>query len=355
MGPSHCSHNFHADGHDEQVAGAAEKFAKIKEALGKVAELILKLGSKFASDLSDWNHKEDGAASLGTKSEALVKQAAELMTKTEGQSKSLLPAEATSPLDYLGILADWEELKIDIDELFDSIAVALGGDQVDGMAEFRTALRKLVVRGETLLEARARAQTAAILYTRAFAEAVKREARKLEIDRMAKSMQNVPFQTRPVEAVRDLTIQYDQAANALRALCEEKLAHLRRVAAVDLYSYMTNIMYEQCLSSFPQQLELSSSMTNVAWAEVDKELLHVISVQQKSRSAQQSVPPLSFSTDGDEGRHFSRDWKQQLTDTGRIVCRVPDDTLETRPFYRMRMDSIKSVMFQICPSHGPHH
>lgn len=267
------------------------------------------------------------------------------MTETEGTGPALLPADATAPLDYLGILADWEEFKIDIDELFDSIAAALSGDSVDGMQIFRTALRKLCVRGETLLEARARAQAAAIAFNRAFGEAVKREARKAEIERLAASIKTVPFRASPVQAVTDLAIQYEAATAALRALCDEKLAHLRRVALVHTYSYMADVMYEQCLASFPATIDLSSSMTVIAWAEIYRELLQIISKEQSSRGAPQALPMLTFSTEADQGgKTFSLEWKAELRDNGQIVCRVPEGTLETKPYYRMRADTIKSVV-----------
>lgn len=308
-----------------------------------MTDLVIKLGAKFLSDKKNLDRKEDGATSFGTKAAEMVKKAAALVLETTGSGAALLPADATAPLDYLGILADWEEFKIDIDELFMNIADALQGDKVDGMSEFRTALRKLCVRGETLLEARARAQTAAIVFNRAFGEAVKREARKAEIERMAKSLKAVPFKISPVQAITDLTVRYESATAGLRALCEDKLAHLRRVALVSIYSYMADIMYEQCLSSFPAQVDLSSSMTNIAWAEVQRELLQVISAQQKSRSAPQATPTLIISTERNEDRNFNPQWRDELRDTGRLVCHVPENTLETKPFYRMRADDIKSV------------
>lgn len=122
-------------------------------------------------------------------------------------SLPLLSGSADFPIGYLGILADWKNFKIDINDFFEEVQRSLGSGIIH--SELRSALHKLAVRGETLLQARKSQQDAIVAYHREFAEVATRLARKAKIEarKSITSDKKVPKQsTRHVSLLSDLSV-----------------------------------------------------------------------------------------------------------------------------------------------------
>ncbi|KAL2065807.1 hypothetical protein VTL71DRAFT_3477 [Oculimacula yallundae] len=68
-------------------------------------------------------------------------------------SSSLLGGQAGERVDYLGLLADWREMDICTDSAFAAIKEEIKDGKIDGFDEYRLAMKKLAIRGETLVVA----------------------------------------------------------------------------------------------------------------------------------------------------------------------------------------------------------
>ena len=115
-------------------------------AIKALVKACLKVGPKIKAALDcqkALERNQAGAAAGDAKKEA--KDLAEKMV--------LLGGDATQQLDYGNLLAEWREMDISVDVTFTEIRAELGKDSIDGMVEYQISLKKLSVRGETLVNA----------------------------------------------------------------------------------------------------------------------------------------------------------------------------------------------------------
>ncbi|KAK3381371.1 hypothetical protein B0H63DRAFT_450717 [Podospora didyma] len=68
-------------------------------------------------------------------------------------SDKLLAGRAGERINYLGLQASWREMDICTDSAFSAIKEEIKDDYIDGMDEYRLAMKKLAIRGDTLVTA----------------------------------------------------------------------------------------------------------------------------------------------------------------------------------------------------------
>lgn len=66
---------------------------------------------------------------------------------------TMFSRKAGDRIDYGGLLADWREMDLNADSAFQAIKEEVAPEEIDGLEAYRVAMKKLVVRGETLVNA----------------------------------------------------------------------------------------------------------------------------------------------------------------------------------------------------------
>ena len=110
-----------------------------------------------------------------------------LQSGSANVSASTMPAESTNTVDYLGILADWEEFELQVDSMFNELQSDIGQDTITGMSESRLALKAQAIRGRTMILATRNVQEAMQFYHRQLADSKARQARNDESQITAKN------------------------------------------------------------------------------------------------------------------------------------------------------------------------
>jgi hypothetical protein len=315
---------------------------KVKQILKKILELAIKLGPKLYGDGKSMVGNR-AAADLFGKGDAKQLENAAKMAKE--MSSPLLFGSAAYPIDYLGILADWEEFKIDNDEFFDEVQRFLGSDSINGMREYRTALRKYAVRGETLLQARKQHQDALVAYQRAFAEAATRLARKAEIEAMKNNISQQGILAQPGRNVNLLS----DLSSVLRLELAERIKTARRQIVPLLYDYAVSVLYENCLvdfadlSSDKHVFRLTSNMSSdeVLEAEVAIQDVEIRGLQHLGPH-QPDGPTIVLDTSVDAANvSFEAEWKDVLISTGQLAFVIQASHPGGKGFCRTRLQAVK--------------
>jgi hypothetical protein len=96
-------------------------------------------------------------------------------------SDTLLTGRAGERIDYLGLLADWREMDICADSAFAAIKEEIKDERIDGLDNYCLALKKLAIRGETLVMALKESYEARTQYLVLVAETKAKEAALDEI------------------------------------------------------------------------------------------------------------------------------------------------------------------------------
>jgi hypothetical protein len=196
------------------------------EALTALAKAALGVTPKLYAAFQ--NH---AAYSDGEKKTSQVKD--ELKKTADKITATTLSGAADQRLDYLGLLAEWREMDICVDVAFAAIKdqLARDGETIDGMDDYKVALKKLAVRGETLVNALREAYEARSRYLLLDAEKKAREAAVAEVGALA-------------QGVRDQRVAEAIAFMALRQRLAAQLAQHRRVVFNMLHEGVLALIYQ---------------------------------------------------------------------------------------------------------------
>ena len=315
---------------------------RVVQVLKKIMELATKLGPKLYGDGNTMAGNRAAADQIGKGDAKQLENAAKMVSEMSSQ---ILSGSAAYPIDYLGILVDWEEFKIDIDEFFKEVQHSLGSDIIDCIGDFRIALRNFAVRGETLLQARKLQQDPLFAYQRAFAEAATKLARKAEIEAM---MTNITREELLKQPSRNVNLLND-LSKALRLELAGQLKMAQRQIVPLLYDYAVSVLYENCLTDFAdfysgnRVFDLSSSMSSVEVLSAKAAVQDVVRRgTQNSGPYQANGPTIILDTSVDMADlAFGAAWKDVLISTGKLAFVIQAGHAGGKGFCRTRLQTVK--------------
>lgn len=171
-------------------AKAIEETSKLVLALKALAETVMKIYSKIETAYNNQASftiplmSSDGSQAAGRRNANVN----ELRKAADGVTAHSLPKSVAARVDYLGLLADWREFDLQVDSVFKEMEADLKGEKIGGMETYRMAMKKEVIRGETMLAALRAAYDARINYFRRRAEREARVARESELKQLSRLM-----------------------------------------------------------------------------------------------------------------------------------------------------------------------
>ncbi|KAM0421134.1 hypothetical protein ACHAPT_011026 [Fusarium lateritium] len=307
---------------------------KVWNAIKKLAGQVSGIAAKIEAAHKSQKTYTAAAASMdlsGHKTSALkgLTQVVSQVTATT------LPVDTMEPVDFLGLMADWDEVDVNIGQIFTDIRTGLNqGTVIPALGGFETSMRNQAIRGRTLLKAMMVAQTATQLYCRQLAE---EKARTAVNDRITALGINKH------EDTDGLALRYFQRA----------LIDIKRSVFVLFHECILSLIYFQNGAGFPtdhNEEEVFKGLTaNLSIGNGSKGLTfdHFYDVLQAQLGAavaadiEQTIPGgIIVDTSKDAGTVFDRDWKSCLVDNNEMAFHVPTTLQDAEGWRRVRIRSL---------------
>ena len=273
---------------------------------------MAKLGPKLYASFSSGQAFNAAIPKFTSGNAKVMSDASKLLTQT-----TALPAVATERFDYVGLMADWDVFRETVDLTFVEFAQSLGNAVIKGMAEFRTALRQMYIRGQAVLETRRVTQDETHKYLRNVAETTARQKRGEDIKAMKLPHNEDGILTR--QAIEQRIIQ----AEFCRDILEGDLAQTKRDLFVLFHTLCNSCIYHCAASSYPDHIlaRMSSAM------EVTKLQGALSSLLDWSSTAQQNMGPRQMDnlkvTTKNHAAAFPVDWKAVVRADRKLRLSVP--------------------------------
>lgn len=316
---------------------------------GKVVELGLKLGPQLWAAYQNQDKNCKAAGAIGNGVGNLVTDAGLIESKSECllscQNSPLTFTVSRQELDYLGVMADWEELKICIDAVFEQVSSCSlsrnflnqydlthklqykqdlkGDEKVSQLKEYRVALQQLCIRGLKALEAQKQLQRALNEFVDKVTQSADRQNRKKRVeaikDKLAKSAY---VDHRSVEVIRQ-----ELATKILDA---------KRELFLTLHQYCASLTYETGSASFPD-IAASSNMDQSTWSTLISQLRKMRTSALGARSPANRFQTTIKTGPGESA--FPADWKRLLVSERKLYFSPPLDLVKNR--YCIRVETVK--------------
>ncbi|KAK3934441.1 hypothetical protein QBC46DRAFT_359019 [Diplogelasinospora grovesii] len=163
----------------KEAAETIEEKTRLVMALKKLATVLITVYPKVNAALQ--NHSK--FSEVGSDKDKRGTKLVDSLKATAGTiSDRLLAGKAGERINYLGLLADWREMDICADSAFAAIKEEIKEETIDGLDEYRLAMKKLAIRGETLVTALKESYEARTRYLVLVAEVRAKEAALDEIN-----------------------------------------------------------------------------------------------------------------------------------------------------------------------------
>ena len=147
---------------------------QVMAALKKIGQTVLKLAPKLMTAYKSQSVFNKRIVVLNTAFQSAEKRREVakgiLQTGSDEISASTMPPESTDTVDFLGILADWEEFDQMVDSMFNELQREIAQDTITGMPEYRLSLKAQAIRGRTVILAMRNVQEAMQSYHRQLAD-----------------------------------------------------------------------------------------------------------------------------------------------------------------------------------------
>lgn len=307
-------------------------FVKLKAALKSIFELVGKMAPKLYGSISRYAGAAGDPDLWQRDSKDAVKKATELVKKSE----AIMPASSVESLDYIGLLGEWEQFRIEIDDFFAETQRQLGADTVDGLSEYRVALRKLCVTGQTVLQARRLAEDREVEYQRTCVEAAVLKARQERINQSQVALKEMPV-SNWVERAPERFSLFKEGDEQVRLHLAERLERTRNSALIKLYDYCVAIMYDGCLARFPS-VEFHNNMSLSDMRAAQSAIGQAVT---EARLGSESKGPTIVLDSDNDPANFGAGWQARLLDSRRLSFRVDLSKLSNQHFFHVRLESIK--------------
>ncbi|KAF4950595.1 hypothetical protein FSARC_13130 [Fusarium sarcochroum] len=246
------------------------------------------------------------------------------LSAAAGAASDIITA-SSPPMDYFGLLSDWEEIKVQVKELFNVLKFKLGSDTIEGLEEYQSALSNMIIRGKTLIEAQRQLQEDLRSYLRGIAESSIRAKREAEIKKAA---QDIAAGTLPTSKHID-----DLSAS---------LVVLKRAAVLRLHQYLLRLRY---LSSRYNDIRVNASpeMSVEQLETVKRNLASQVEERGTGTQNKQDLPLIEFSTNDDQDCNvFVSGWKTWLRELKQIPFEISYKNPAGDRYYDLRVAKISA-------------
>ncbi|RKL33538.1 hypothetical protein BFJ72_g10054 [Fusarium proliferatum] len=290
----------------------------------KAADVAKAAWSAANSIFSAWKAYDNNMV-IKHKAEKIRRQSIEENLSAAANTASEIITTSSPPIDYFGLLSDWEEIKVQVDEMFNVLKYKLGSDTIPGLEEYQSALKKMIIRGKTLIEAQRQMQLDIDAYLGGVAENALRTKRKADIQKAAKEIAGNTF----------------PAHNHIDAL-SRSLVVVKRVAILRLHQYLLRLRY---VSSRYSDISISASpeMSVDDLEAVVRNLVSQVDSLGKGAHNNQTVPQIEFSTNNDKDRNiFVPEWKTWLKENGEIPFLISYKHPSGYGYYDLRINRISA-------------
>jgi hypothetical protein len=320
------------------ITGGLSLWAKVKKALLKISETAGKLLPKLQkaySNQSVYNKKVLILDNTTFKSIDKAQQAAAQVLKEEAEriTASTMPASCMVTIDYLDILADWDQFDVEVDSMFNELQRELKEDSIAGMPEYRLALKNQAIRGRTVVMAMRNMQEAMQFYHRQEAERVARESRTKQLHSLASK----------VKAESQGSI----ARHVLRWSLIEESINARRTLFVRVHQCLLSIIYS---ANSACAVEMLLKKRPIKADNTADQFTHFIEDLEDLRTQVKSKEnsfgdPVTVSTSNPKfmGPIFTRDWKECLVQYNCLYFSIPHNAIgRTKDWTRVRITELSA-------------
>ncbi|KAH6889359.1 hypothetical protein B0T10DRAFT_548753 [Thelonectria olida] len=249
-----------------------------------------------------------------------------------------LPNDALAPIDFLGLMADWDEVDVSTNEVFDGIKEVLdSGESFPELGRFKSVMLNQAIRGRTVIKAMAAAQTAAQLYWRQLAE---RQAR----DAVAKKIKALE------------THEKDEADGFAEHYFQRALSDLKRAVFVVFHECILSLMYFHNMDGIPQEfansekekrltadMPIADSSKSRTFEDLFAELENIVPDAMADDRGQTLPSSVIVDTTTHLGTVFDENWKSLLVDNNQITFQVPTDIEAVYEFRRVRIIKLRAT------------
>ncbi|KAF4340173.1 hypothetical protein FBEOM_5870 [Fusarium beomiforme] len=315
------------------------KLSKAWNALKKLGELAGKMSPKLEAAHASQKSYLVVVSSLDLTShgaDAKLKQSA-LAGLTQVAKKvtaDSLPNKEMETVDFLGIMADWDEIEVVIDRVFREAREGFKkGEELPQLGDFEVEMRKQVIRGRTVLKAMSKAQSAAQLYYRQLAEKAARDAITEKISILGQTEQ-------------------DHARHIAKRYFSQALVDIKRSVFVLFHECILSMMYYENKGSFPIDNDGQEWFKGLgADIAIDRglkssfmhfyERLMDLYKNAVGRHIDQIFPgEISVDTLTHTGTVFDEVWKTDLVENKQMAFHIPTDLDQVEGFRRIRIKSL---------------
>jgi hypothetical protein len=205
----------------------------------------------------------------------------------------------------------------------------LQSDLVSGLEPYRTSLRKMCIRGRSVLDARRLAHDEVSRYSRNLAEASARTARGLQISSMKSKL--------PAGGAAGKSSSL--LAGFCRAIKEADLAAAKRDLFVLFHTCCNSVMYLVAASTYPNfRVAADMSLTQFQTAVVK---LKDWQVEGETKLGLAGDYDVGLDTGSDERGVFGPDWRAVLRAEKRVRLAVPYDWSDLGSSFGMRVEKFR--------------
>ncbi|KAF5981525.1 hypothetical protein FCOIX_4173 [Fusarium coicis] len=247
---------------------------------------------------------------------------------------SSLPNKEMEAVDFLGIMADWDELEITIDRVFREARDGFKkGEILAELGDFETEMRKQVIRGRAVLKAMAKAQSAAQLYYRQLAEKAAREAVTKRISSLGETKQ-------------------DHAKHVAKDYFGQALTNIKRSSFVLFHECILSLIYYENKGRFPidhqgeewfrglrADIAIAGGL-DVSFTHLFDRLTELYKSAVENHIEQTFPGEISVNTSTHTGTVFDETWKTDLVNNNQMAFHVPADLELAAGFRRIQIKSL---------------
>ncbi|KAF5641058.1 uncharacterized protein FTJAE_4240 [Fusarium tjaetaba] len=305
----------------DKAATPEKPGSKASDKAKDIGKAALSAGNKI---FKAWKVYDSNMA-IKHEAEKVRRQSIDESLSAAARTASEIITASSPPFDYFGLLSDLQEITVQVDEMFNVLKFKLGSDTIDGLEEYQSALKKMMIRGKTLIEAQRQMQLDMDAYLGAVAENALRSKRKADIERAAKEIASDTLPTH----------------NHIGAL-NRSLVVLKRVVVLRLHQYLLRLRY---LSSRYSDISVSASpeMSVDNLEAAARNLVSQIDSLSYGAHNNQTVPRIEFSMKNDEDYNiFVPEWKTSLKENSEIPFLISYKHPSGYGYYDLRIDRISA-------------
>ncbi|KAF5000489.1 hypothetical protein FDECE_11199, partial [Fusarium decemcellulare] len=298
--------------------------SKASHVLDEVAPTALSAGSKM---VEAWQSYENNMT-LKSKAEECRQKAINYKIEEAASAAGLAITSSSPRIDFFGLMANWQEIKASVSEMFAVLKFKLGTETIAGLEEYRTALSNMIIRGQALIEAQRQFQDDMGAYFRGVAENALRKKRVDEIGAVANEIES-----------RDVPLQ-DHVDN-LKA----STFVLKRTAVLHLHRYLLSLKYRSSRYNYIG-VNASPEMPVEQLQHALKYIASELELRSDDGQNEQKAPTVELATDDKEENVFPPEWKEWLVRLKKIPFTIPYNYSEVKRFYDIRTRDISAQFFR---------